>query len=253
MDDQPYASPDSTGNPESGQSGSGWSPLQWLGCLVVAGVVVVLVVALMLPVTRSAGPAARRTQCKNNLKQIALALHLYHDQWNRFPPAYTVDADGRPLHSWRTLILPYLDQRRLYETIDLSIPWDDPSNQTAYETKVLAYRCPSIDIADAQTTYMAIVSPESCLRPVESSPLSEITDDAGKTMMVIEVNSSQAVHWMSPLDADEAMVLGLGQTGELPHANVLHAVFVDGSVQPLLADVPAAERRAAISIAGDDP
>src|SRR5260370_743998 len=80
-----------------------------VGCafaaLVVCGGVVI---ALLLPQTSSREPA-RRSQCKNNLKQIGLALHNYHDVYGSFPPAYFVDASGKPMHSWRVLILPFLD------------------------------------------------------------------------------------------------------------------------------------------------
>src|SRR5262245_46299640 len=81
-----------------------------LELLVVVAVIGILI-ALLLPATRSARPAARRAQCTNNLKQIALALRSYEQDHKALPPAYTVDESGRPLHSWRTLILPHLEQR----------------------------------------------------------------------------------------------------------------------------------------------
>ena len=75
--------------------------------LLVVIAVIALLIALMLPAVRTSGEAARRSQCVNNLKQIGLALHNYESTYDALPPAYTVDAAGRPLHSWRTLILPY--------------------------------------------------------------------------------------------------------------------------------------------------
>jgi type II secretory pathway pseudopilin PulG len=100
--------------------------------LVVLGVIAILI-ALLLPMRRSAGEASRRSMCSNNLKQIGIALHNYADEYGAFPPAYTVDAEGKPLHSWRTLILPFIEQGPLYEKIDLSKPWDDPANKEAYD------------------------------------------------------------------------------------------------------------------------
>ena len=113
--------------------------------LKVFGIPAILfvLIALLLPATRRAGPVARRTQCKNHLKQIGLALHNYHHEYGSFPPAYTVGEGGECLHSWRTPILPYLDQTRLSESIDLSKAWDDPANVVAYETVVHQYNCPS--------------------------------------------------------------------------------------------------------------
>ena len=92
-------------------------------CIIATGIVMLIglvAVALLLPSVRRAREPARRSQCKNNLKQIWLALHNYHDEYQAFPPAYTVDAEGQPLHSWRTLILPYMDQKPLYDKLDLT-------------------------------------------------------------------------------------------------------------------------------------
>src|SRR3954471_11332404 len=143
--------------------------------LVVLGIIALLI-ALLLPATRSAGPAARRSQCINNLKQIALALQNYEEAHKALPPAYTVDAKGRPLHSWRTLILPYLEQGPLYRTIDLSKPWNDPANAKALGTSLSAFRCPEAVGPRNTTTYLAIVAPDGCLIPGESRRLAEIKD-----------------------------------------------------------------------------
>src|SRR5262245_5824738 len=116
-------------------------PFTLLELLVVLGIIAALF-ALLLPATRTARPAARRAQCENNLKQIALALLNYEQDYHALPPAHTVDANGRPLHSWRTLILPYLEHEALYRTIDLSKPWNHPANAKALGTSVSIFRCP---------------------------------------------------------------------------------------------------------------
>jgi prepilin-type processing-associated H-X9-DG protein len=206
----------------------------------------------MLPTTPSSGPASRLSTCKNNLKQIDIALHNYADTYDAFPPAYTVDADGNRLHSWRTLLLPYMDQAPLYKQIDLSKPWDDPANAAAFKTIIPGYRCPSADSAGTHTTYLAVVAPNSCIHPTKPRPFSEITDSFGETLMVIEVDPEDAVHWMSPMDADETLVLGARPESALPHEDGMHALFADGSVQFLSAETPTAKRRALISIDGDD-
>src|SRR6185436_11242123 len=171
-----------------------------LGCMLVIGVVAVLIF-LFLPVTRSARPAARRMQCANNLKQIGIALVTYEEKYGALPPAHTVDAEGRPLHSWRTLILPMMEQEPLYQKIDLSKPWDDPANKVAFDFSVPAYSCPSATSPPSHTTYMAVAVPGSCFKPTEPRKLSEITDGHNSTMMVMEVDDKQAVHWMSPTDS----------------------------------------------------
>ena len=164
------------------------------------GAVIIVVFAFLLPSVNRERLGQRRTQCRNNLKQIALAVRRYHDTHHAFPPAYTVDSHGKPLHSWRTLILPYLDQRRLYEKIDLTKAWGDPLNAEAFKTNVAAFHCPSFDGPMNHTTYMAVVGSRSCFRSTEPRPLSEITDNHGETLMVVEVASDKSVNWMAPRD-----------------------------------------------------
>ena len=191
-----------------------------------------LAIALMLlPADRGVREAARRTQCKNNLKHIALALHNYHDTYNSFPPAYTVDEDGSPLHSWRTLILPYFDQRPLYETIDLSKPWNDPVNAEAYKTVVHGYLCPSTAVEATHTTYLAVVTPNSVIRPSQSCKIKEVTDGTAETLMVVEVPPEKAVHWMAPVDADEQALQTNGAKKAVAHTLGRHGALVDGHVR----------------------
>ena len=220
--------------------------------LLAVLIIVAILIALLWPATRSARPAGRRSQCKNNLKQIALALHNYHDTYGALPPAYTMDGDGRPLHSWRTLILPYLEQQRLYETIDLSKPWDDLANAEARKAEVSVYRCPEAIGPAGTTTYLAVVASDGCFRPGVPRPLAEITDGHHQTLMVIETDAEHAVPWMAPSDADEARVLAFGPGKGLPHSGGVQAAFVDGSVKFLPAELTAAQRRALISVAGGD-
>jgi prepilin-type processing-associated H-X9-DG protein len=218
---------------------------------IVLGIVALLV-AFMLPAIRTAGPAARRAQCANNLKQIALALLNYEQQYRALPPAYTVDARGRPLHSWRTLILPYLEEEPLYRTIDLSKPWNDPANAKAYETSVYAFRCPGAVGARNATAYLAVVGRNGCFTPEKPRRMAEITDGTATTLMVIETGEENAVPWMEPVDANESLIMSFGRTGKLHHAGGANACFVDGSVRFLKGSVPPEVRRALMSISGQD-
>jgi prepilin-type processing-associated H-X9-DG protein len=251
MRDNPYESPESedkTATPET--DGARWG-VRLIEMLAVVGVICVLV-ALLLPATRGSGEAARRIHCSNNLKQIALALRLYADEFGALPPAATVDANGNPLHSWRTLILPYLEQKRLYEKIDLAKPWDDPANAAAFESAVPFYCCLSADAPPTHTTYLAVAALGGCFRPNEPRTLSEITDGHGQVLMVIESPADDHVHWMSPTDASEEALLKFATATNLSHRNGFNAVFVDGSTRFLNAELSATRLRALISIAGND-
>lgn len=214
--------------------------------------IIALLVALLFPARRNAREAARRTQCKNNIKQIGLALHNYQDTYGVLPPAYTTDADGKPLHSWRTLILPYIEQKALYDRIDLSKPWNDPANVEISKTVVPVYQCPSTTSEPGQTTYLGVVADGGCLRPGESLTFSEVTDGPSSTLLVFEADPAHAVHWMEPADADEALMMSISPQSELPHAGGTHGLLGDGSVRFLSSKLSAEARRALITAAGGD-
>lgn len=222
-----------------------------LGCLTVIGILGVLV-ALLLPATRRAGPAAHRMQCANNLKQIAIALYTYEDQYGALPPAYTVDAEGKPLHSWRTLILPCMEQEPLFTKIDLSKPWDHPANKVAFDVTVPGYSCPSANLPQTHTAYMAVAVPGGCFRPTEPTKFSQITDDHDWTLMVIEVDAKQAVHWMSPTDSVDLAFLQTKTGATLAHSGGVQAMFVSGKTRFIASGVKPETIRAMITIDGKD-
>jgi prepilin-type N-terminal cleavage/methylation domain-containing protein len=219
--------------------------------LVVLSILAILI-SFLAPARRTSREASRRSECKNHLKQIGIALHNYAETYGGFPPAYTVDADGNRLHSWRTLILPFMDQKPLYERMDLSKPWNDPANAEAFNAQIPAYLCPSASCPIQHTTYLAVVGEGSSFHPIHPRPLSSFTDGTNETLLVIEVASHQAVHWMSPMEADEDMLLSFSPTTPLPHANGFHGLLADGSVRWFQAETPEATRRALMSIAGND-
>lgn len=248
METNPYQSTLHGGRPEEPKTGE-WRPTV-LGCFVV--ILIAGVIALLfLPATRGR-EAARRMQCANNLKQIGLALHSYLDEYGALPPAYTVDADGKPLHSWRTLILPFLEQEPLYKKIDLSKPWDDPANKVAFDAGVPYYACPSTPGHGSQTVYMAVTIPGGCFQPTEPRKLSDITDGPGQTIMVLEVDEKQAVHWMSPTDSIDFNFLKPKSGIQLQHPQGTQAVFVDGSVHFLSTRINPETLQALITIDGKD-
>jgi len=223
----------------------------WLTLLMILGIGLLLVM-LLLPATRPVRTVSLQTQCMNNLKQIGLALYNYMDRYQAFPPAYTVDASGKPLHSWRTLIAIELGSNNLYDKIDLTKPWDHPANAEAYASMPHPFQCPASVGAPNHTQYLAIVAPSGFIQPTKPHPLSEITDGLQNTMIVIEVPGDQAVHWMSPQDASEEQVSSIGPKSKLAHNGGMNALFCAGNVSFLKADMPTAERLAIISIAGGD-
>ena len=106
--------------------------------LVVIAVIAVLI-ALLLPAVQAARERARSAQCKNNLKQIGLALHNYHESHNKMPMAFVVDYSS-PGGEWsvQARILPYLEQGNLFKQANLSLPYGDPVN-----AGIAAFRVPT--------------------------------------------------------------------------------------------------------------
>ena len=225
------------------------SGLTLIEVLAIIGIVVLLI-AMLLPATRSAREAARRNSCNNAFKQLGLSLHNYHDVWKVLPPAYTVDSAGKPLHSWRTLLLPFLEEDPLYQSIDLSKPWNGPVNARIPIADVQVFHCPAFTGVRTQTTCKAVVTPDSCLRPRQSVALADITDGGSQTLTIIEVPVDQAVPWMAPQDASEADLLGIQPDSRTAHTGGFNVGFADGSVRFLRSDTPADIRRALVTIAG---
>ena len=115
--------------------------------LLVVIAIIAILVALLLPAVQQARESARKTQCKNNLKQIGLALHNYHDSFEALPMGYCAAApyidgttDTTNGWGWSTLILPYLDQGPLYNQFNFGAPIQ---NFTGIQTQLPAYLCPS--------------------------------------------------------------------------------------------------------------
>ena len=229
----------------------------WGGFALVVGFVLLL---FLLPPVRRAREPARRSQCINNLKQIAIALHEYREKHGALPPAYTVDDQGNRLHSWRTLILPFTGYQYHYDQIDLTKPWNDPVNQKAFETTPPVYNCLSSDpryvgslsIPRGYTTYLASVGINSCFHPTEPRPFHEISDETSHTLMVLEVPTDRAVPWMSPEDADEELILAIDEKSTTAHPKLFHVAFADGQVRNLSVNTPVKTRRALITINGGE-
>ncbi|MFO0135589.1 MAG: DUF1559 domain-containing protein [Planctomyces sp.] len=114
--------------------------------LLVVIAIIAILVALLLPAVQQAREAARRTQCRNNLKQIGIALHNYHDVNNCFPPGNVTMGDccSTPsLINWAISILPYLEQTNLQQQYNFNLPNETPANVAVLKSKLPVYNCPS--------------------------------------------------------------------------------------------------------------
>jgi prepilin-type processing-associated H-X9-DG protein len=190
-----------------------------------------VLVALLLPAVQSAREAARRAQCTNNLKQIALAMHNYHSANNTFPKPAITDKDGKPLLSWRVAILPYIEQAELYNKFKLDEPWDSEHNKALLREMPPTYLCPSrTDAAPSTTTYRVFTGRGALFEDGQAIGVADVTDGTSNTLMVVE--SDEAVPWTKPDDltfdpAAAASLCGAGSS----HPGGFNASMADGSVR----------------------
>src|SRR5689334_8595124 len=110
--------------------------------LVVIAIIAVLI-ALLLPAVQQAREAARRAQCVNNMKQLGLALHNYHDTFDAFPTGGFAKVSTENLYAWRCLILPQMEQSALYNSINFSVQVGGRGSYTMWMTVVNTWLCPS--------------------------------------------------------------------------------------------------------------
>jgi prepilin-type processing-associated H-X9-DG protein len=194
-----------------------------------------ILVALLLPAVQAAREAARRSQCTNNLKQIGIALHNYHDTYKCFPPAVITDEQGNPRYSWRVAILPFMEQQPLYDCYDSNVSWDDPANALVRMASIMAYRCPSDGLGAPNETNYVMITGEGTVGslPNQSTKIRDITDGTSNTIAVVEIVGS-GIEWSEPRDLtlDElSMQLndGSGNGPSSRHPGGLNVLLCDGS------------------------
>lgn len=148
----------------------------------------------LVPAMPRAGPAARRAMCHNNLRQLSMALENYHQTHGCFPPPYLADKDGKPMHSWRVLILPYIEQWPLWKSYRFDEPWNGPNNRRL-AMPLYVYRCPADGSGTPTTTsYVMVTGPgtasEEMVKNGHAQP---------NRILLAEVVDS-GIEWMEPRD-----------------------------------------------------
>ena len=213
-----------------------WKKLRWpvvaVGCLGV-------LFAILLPTVQQTICDRPRAPCKNNLKQIGLALYNYHDTYNCFPPAFVLGPDGKPWHSWRALILPFLDAEELAKKYRFDEPWNGPNNSKLLDQRPDIFACRGFDgvvnVSKRRTSYLAVVGSESAWPGATSIQVNDMTDGPSYTVMVIEVRDA-FIPWLAPddLSFEEAIAPPTDQEGRQPssvHTGGGHVLMGDATVR----------------------
>lgn len=229
--------------------------------LVLSLCVIGLVTALVLPAVQAAREAARRNACQNQIKQIQLALFNYENTYRTFPPAYLADAEGRPAHSWRVLLLPSFglpELQEIYDKYDFNEAWNGPNNSRLANKIGSVYACPSARHPGHETNYVAVVGPETAWPGANGVRMRDFRDGPAHSISTVEVADS-GIHWMEPrdLNLDQALQ-GVNSQSATPGISSYHfagalAGFADGHVAMLRSDLTPDELRALLTISGREP
>ncbi|MEO2017441.1 MAG: DUF1559 domain-containing protein [Fuerstiella sp.] len=209
-----------------------------VGYLVMGGIAAWCFLWTTFPIPNAARQASTRAQCKNNLKQIGIAMHNYHDAFKAFPMAVA----PKPDRSWRVTILPFVYEDALHERYAQQEPWDSVKNTQLQPIRVAAFDCPGrSERFDSEnrflSAYAAVTGQGTIFARHKSTKLNNIIDGSSNTMMVVEACGSQIV-WTQPRDVSTAnntvSINGPGPT--LGTSSSLGSSYHQGGTQILLAD-----------------
>lgn len=202
-----------------------------------------LFVLQYIPAFQAIDEANHRIDCAENLQRISLGMLLYEREHGTLPPAYSVDATGKPLHSWRVLLLPYLGEQELWSKLRLDEPWDSEHNRQFHDSHVSRYQCPSAELPPGQTTYSVVVGESTAFHQGEGKSLG----DFGMHLALV-VEREEAVCWMDPMsELPQSLAFeginrndaGMGS----PHPGGLNIGFRDGAVTFVSETVEASKLR----------
>lgn len=192
-----------------------------------------VMVGLLLPAVQAAREAARRTNSMNNMKQILLAMHIYHDAMQKFPDARARNADGKLMLSWRVALLPYLEEGDLYNQFHLDEPWDSEHNLKLVAKMPRVYADPSVPVlpgTEGLTNYHVPFGDGLLFDAKGPTHFRDVTDGTSNTIAVFE--AARPVPWTMPEDAEISEANPAANLSRL-RAGIFQVGFADGSVQVL--------------------
>lgn len=170
------------------------------------------------------------------------------------PPPYVLGPDGKPWHSWRVLILPYIEQNELFQAYKFDEPWDGPNNRRLAERMPRTYSFHGSPKPGSTTAnYLAVVGDETAWPGTRKVKFEDITDGTGNTILLVE-NDGAGIHWMEPRD------LSFGEMSFVPNApngigspyRSSAAVMLDGSVRSFGAKLQPDALRALLTARGGE-
>lgn len=222
--------------------------------VAIGGVLLALFVAL--PLLRLANRRIAHQSCSANLRIIASGLSAYHQVHGSFPPAYVADETGRPLHSWRVLLLPYVGHQDLYERYRFDEPWNGPHNRRLAKRIPAVFQCPHAEPHNQLTHYVTVVGDETAWPPESTVSIKDITDGRHGTVILVESHACD-IHWMEPRDLDFGVMstsvnAANGPCISSPHEGGAQVVLLDGTVRLMATHTRPDVVRGVLTIAGGE-
>jgi hypothetical protein len=183
----------------------------------------------------------KQQRCRNRIRQHLLAIHNYLDANRKLPLPFSVDKDGKRLHSWRVLLLPYLNEEKLYKSIRLDEPWDSEYNKQFHKKMPKVFTCPSCTKGNpkSDTVYCMIVG-EKAFGRIDGKALELVNDGFANTIGIAE--RATPICWMSPEDITiEAAAKGINKSPDgigSEHEAGANVGIMDGNTKFLKNDFP---------------
>jgi hypothetical protein len=184
--------------------------------MFIAGSVVIgiaIFAILMIPAMRSAGESARRMALSSSLKNIVLGMHNYNEEFGTFPPAYVADENGKPMHSWRVLMVKSFEEPGPWQDYDLSQPWDSPKNLAIAAHVPGVFQNP-YDRDSGKTCFVMVAGQGGAFEGTTAIPWGP-----GLPEVVVVENSREQYVWTEPVDVDIATLTGKINSGEKGQLN----------------------------------
>jgi hypothetical protein len=231
-----------------------------VACLCVVG----LFAAIVIPAVLAARDAAARSSSRGRLTQIGLALQYYHDTYTTFPAAFTPDANGQPQTSWRTSLLPFMEQQALFGQYDFNVPWNNPGNAAVRQTHLSCYQRPrGSDVGTNRTSYVVVTSQKEASEPRykqatmfpggRGTRMGDIADGWANTIAVVEIKNSN-IEWCEPRDIDiDSLATDPAAPNSVDLAGGALVVFGDGASRELPRGTSLEALKAMLTRRGGEP
>jgi hypothetical protein len=190
------------------------------------------------------------------LAQLWKGMQSYHVANAHYPPAHLVDAEDRPVHSWRVVVTPYLDWQGFYDAYDFAEPWNGPGNSRLHEIRGMEFSARPLSRAKGHTDFVLITGPGTAFPGAATTSSAEFTDGLQHTIVATETAHS-GIFWLAPGDLDVTRYsFKVNERSQLaisnPYGRAPCVVFADGHTERIGETISPQALGALTTIAGSD-